>query len=198
MYLEAGVTFSMSCSPTGSALTDAGQAGEVLDRILAGFPDAEGIDYLEGPNEPNNWPITFGGAKDTKRSFQVVTAYMEALHATMRARPAEAAAPARGRGLAGAFATTFALTLTNPATILSFIAVFAGLGLVGGASAAGAMALVLGVFLGSALWWLGLTGTLSLAHGRVSPGVLVAINRVSGAGLALFGIAAIVSGLRGL
>jgi hypothetical protein len=96
LYLEAGLRFSMSCSPAGPALTDARQAGEVLDRILAGFPEADGIDYLEGPNEPNNWPITFGGVKDTKRSFAAVTAYMEALHAAMRARPAFAHIPLLG------------------------------------------------------------------------------------------------------
>ena len=85
-YLEAGLRFSMSCSPDGAALTDASQAGEVLDRILACFPEARGIDYLEGPNEPNNQPITFGGVKDTKTSFAAVTAYMEALHRAMRSR----------------------------------------------------------------------------------------------------------------
>jgi hypothetical protein len=95
-YLEAGLSFSMSCSPAGAALVDEGQAGEVLDRILAGFPQAAGVDYLEGPNEPNNWPITFGGVKDTKHSFAAVTAYMEALHAAMRARPEFADIPLLG------------------------------------------------------------------------------------------------------
>lgn len=87
-YLDAGIRFSMSCSPDGAALTDASQAGEVLDRIIARFPDALGIDYLEGPNEPNNQPIAFAGVKDTKTSFAAVTAYMEALYAAMRSRPA--------------------------------------------------------------------------------------------------------------
>ncbi len=85
-YLDAGLRFSMSCSPNGAALADAAQAGEVLDRILACFPEARGIDYLEGPNEPNNQPIAFGGVKDTKTSFAAVTAYMEALHGAMRSR----------------------------------------------------------------------------------------------------------------
>ena len=95
-YLDAGIRFSMSCSPNGAAMTDASQVGEVLDRILARFPDALGIDYLEGPNEPNNQPITFGGVKDTKTSFTAVTAYMEALHAAMRSRPAFAKIPLLG------------------------------------------------------------------------------------------------------
>jgi len=66
------------------------------------------------------------------------------------------AAGSSSRGLLGAYASTLGLTLTNPATILSFVAIFAGLGLVSTASSAhgAAPALVLGVFSGSALRWL--------------------------------------------
>ena len=85
-YVKAGVRFSLNCSPDGAAREDKAQVGEVLDRILAGFPGAAGIDYLEGPNEPNNQPIRFGGVSDTKTSFAAVTAYVEALHAAMRSR----------------------------------------------------------------------------------------------------------------
>jgi len=85
-YVKAGVRFSLNCSPDGPAREDNTQAGEVLDRILASFPGAAGIDYLEGPNEPNNQPIRFGGVSDTKTSFAAVTAYVEALHAAMRSR----------------------------------------------------------------------------------------------------------------
>jgi threonine/homoserine/homoserine lactone efflux protein len=54
-----------------------------------------------------------------------------------------------------AFITTFFLTLTNPATILSFVAVFAGLGLVSeGTDYMDALSLVIGITLGSACWWL--------------------------------------------
>lgn len=91
--------------------------------------------------------------------------------------------------LAGAYASCFLLTLTNPATILSFIAIFAGLGLVG--QVAGLMAaliLVSGVFAGSAMWWLALSGVVGLLRGRVTPRILVWINRLSGAIIAGFGI----------
>lgn len=85
-YLDAGVRFCMSCSPNGAAETDPSQAGEVLDRILASFPGARGVDFLEGPNEPNNQPITFAGVADTKKSFEGVKAYAAALHAALRDR----------------------------------------------------------------------------------------------------------------
>jgi len=88
---------------------------------------------------------------------------------TFRAAPAVQAAPASARGLLGAYLSTFLLTLTNPATILSFTLVFAGMGL---ASATGgdygrAAWLVLGVFAGSALWWLLLSSAVAFFRGRL-------------------------------
>ena len=69
---------------------------------------------------------------------------------TARAEPTEpAATPERRGGLAGAYLSTLGLTLTNPMTILSFAALFAGLGIAPG-NVAGAASLTLGVFLGSA------------------------------------------------
>lgn len=103
-------------------------------------------------------------------------------------------AAADGRGLAAAWASTFALTLTNPTTILSFAAIFAGLGLggrVGGYGAASVM--VLGVFLGSALWWLILSVGVGLFRSALTPHRLRWVNRGSGAVIAAFGVAALVS-----
>ncbi|TWA72182.1 threonine/homoserine/homoserine lactone efflux protein [Azospirillum baldaniorum] len=115
---------------------------------------------------------------------------------TLRARPAERAADARGGGgLAGAYASTFALTLANPATILSFAAVFGGLGVsAGDGSSTGVAALlVAGVFTGSAMWWLGLSASVGAFRRRVTPAAMLWINRASGAVLGGFGIAALVS-----
>lgn len=109
--------------------------------------------------------------------------------------PAETAATAAdGRGLLAAYASTLALTLTNPATILSFIAVFAGLGLAAGAGGAGsALALVVGVFLGSAGWWLALAGGVSVLRQRLTARHLRWVNWVSGAVLMVFGVVAVAS-----
>ncbi len=109
--------------------------------------------------------------------------------------PAQPAAVAfLGGGLLGNYVSTFALTLTNPMTILSFAAVFAGLG-VGAASGdyTSAAILVLGVFLGSALWWLALSGAVSLLRGRISPRGLRWVNRVSGVIILGFALAALAS-----
>lgn len=116
---------------------------------------------------------------------------------TFLARPAENAASAKGEGLLGAYASTCFLTLTNPITILSFAAIFAGLGL---ASPRGhylsAGVLVLGVFIGSALWWLILSGGVGLFRTMFSPHGLRWVNRVSGVIITGFGLVALLS-LRG-
>ena len=115
---------------------------------------------------------------------------------TFFARPAERAAEARGGGLPGAYASTFFLTLTNPTTILSFAAIFAGLGVVGASDALSAALLVLGVFLGSAAWWLVLSGGTGLFRSKLSASGLRWVNRVSGTVIAAFGVLAL-SGLGG-
>lgn len=113
---------------------------------------------------------------------------------TLTRRPAGAAAGAGDNGsLAGAFGSTFLLTLANPATILSFVAVFAGLGLAADAGRGGgaAMVLVLGVVLGSAAWWLFLAGTTAALRRQMPAAAIHWINRLSGALLIAFGAMAL-------
>jgi threonine/homoserine/homoserine lactone efflux protein len=111
---------------------------------------------------------------------------------TFFARPSAAASDADRPGLAAAFASIYALTMTNPMTILSFAAVFAALGLTGGSPLAAAT-LTLGVLVGSALWWLVLTAVVGRLRTRVTPGALVWVNRASGALILAFGLVAIVA-----
>lgn len=130
---------------------------------------------------------------------------------TLLARPATEAAQAReSASLPGAYLSTFVLTLTNPLTILSFAAVFAGLGAgVGGGDALAVGTLVGGVFAGSALWWLLLSGGVGLFGGwlrrrgttpdqeGIPPALLVWINRVSGLIIVGFGLWALIGLLAG-
>lgn len=113
---------------------------------------------------------------------------------TFRSAPAETAAQAEGQGLWGAFLSTLALTVTNPATILSFAALFAGTGFVAdpGNQMAG-LALVLGVFLGSAAWWLFLSTVAARFKEKMTPEILQWINRGSGLMLIAFGLLATAS-----
>lgn len=97
--------------------------------------------------------------------------------------------------LTSAFLSTLGLTLANPPTILAFAAIFAGLGLAQNASYAAAALVTLGVFLGSASWWLILAAAAGWLHGRVGPGLMRAINVVSGVsilGFALWQLAQLV------
>jgi threonine/homoserine/homoserine lactone efflux protein len=91
------------------------------------------------------------------------------------------------------FASTCALTLANPSTIISFAAIFAGLGLTGGTGLTSALLMVAGVFLGSATWWLILSSGVGLLRGVMTPERLLWVNRASGVLIALLGIGAMLS-----
>jgi threonine/homoserine/homoserine lactone efflux protein len=113
---------------------------------------------------------------------------------TALAQPVMAAPSGAVRGLAVAFGSTLVLTLTNPTTILSFVAVFAGLGLGTAVSnRASAVLMVSGVFLGSALWWLILSGAVGVIRRALTPQRLQWVNRASGAILIGFGALALIS-----
>ena len=95
------------------------------------------------------------------------------------------------KGLTKAYGSTFFLTLTNPLTILSFVAIFAGLGLGTSSGYYGdAVLLVLGVFSGSALWWFILSGLASLFRDKLTQESMRWINRA--AGFIILGIGVLV------
>lgn len=92
------------------------------------------------------------------------------------------------------FTTTFFLTMINPTTIISFVAIFAGLGL---AETHGnyidATWLVLGIFIGSIIWWIILAEGVTFFRQKISQKVMVWINRCAGIIIVLFGVLALVS-----
>ena len=111
---------------------------------------------------------------------------------TFFSKPSEKAAEARRDGLFGAYLTTFFLTITNPITILSFIAIFAGLRLgETDGNYVSATFMVLGVFLGSAAWWLTLSTGVSLLRDKFTPTLLVWVNRLAGVIIFVFGLLAL-------
>ncbi len=96
--------------------------------------------------------------------------------------------------LAGAYGSTLLLTLANPTTILSFVAIFAGVGIASAPGQyGGAASVVVGVFAGSALWWLLLCGGVSLARRAFSPRALRWVSALSGAILLGFAVFAVVT-----
>lgn len=106
----------------------------------------------------------------------------------------EDGAPEGATNLARAMLSTFALTVTNPATLLAFTAMFASLGgLAGGAGSFGdASFVVAGVIGGSAGWWLILTTVIGLFHARIDEKAMRAINKGSGALVGIFGLVVLV------
>src|SRR5689334_22449791 len=93
-------------------------------------------------------------------------------------------------GLLADYVSTFVLTITNPITILAFLAIFAGIGFTGAQATLGRAAiLVLGVWLGSLLWWAGLALGAGLMRSSFQRDHLIWINRGSGGILVFSGIA---------
>ncbi len=112
---------------------------------------------------------------------------------TWLSTPAVEARGATARGLLGNYASTFVLTLTNPMTILSFAAIFAGLGITAAGRYSTAALLVGGVFCGSALWWLILSSATGTFRERLSIAGLRWVNRLSGAIITGFGMLALLA-----
>ena len=93
-----------------------------------------------------------------------------------------------------AYGTTFFLTLTNPMTILFFAGIFAGMGIVSESiqyTAAGLM--VIGVFTGSAAWWLTLSTVTGVFRDKINESKLALVNKIAGCVILAFGVAALIS-----
>ncbi|NLZ40575.1 MAG: LysE family transporter [Comamonadaceae bacterium] len=105
------------------------------------------------------------------------------------AQPGQAAQVAERPGLAGAFVGTLLLTLSNPATIFAFAAVFGALGARADAAAPGsAWTMIAGVAAGSALWWLVLASAVDALRRHFDLRALRLVNRVSALALAAFAL----------
>lgn len=107
---------------------------------------------------------------------------------TLKQNPPGTKATPIFKGYIPAYLSAFFLTLTNPVTIMAFMAIFAGLGL--GAApkgSAGALSLVMGVFLGSCLWWMILTLGVGQLKQQLNARVLEWTNRAAGGVLLCFG-----------
>lgn len=109
---------------------------------------------------------------------------------TFLERPAEQAAQAKQGGLLSMYLSTFLLTITNPMTIISFAAIFAGTMI--GQEVGSPLVMVAGVFAGSAAWWMTLSLGVGMFRERLTPTHMAWINRVSGIIIIAFGIYALL------
>jgi threonine/homoserine/homoserine lactone efflux protein len=86
------------------------------------------------------------------------------------------------------FMKTLVLTLANPSTILTFMAIFAGVPGAAASSMAAVPVTVLGVLLGSAAWWLFLSQGVGVIRHRISDRALKWMNWAAGLLLVAFGV----------
>jgi threonine/homoserine/homoserine lactone efflux protein len=108
-------------------------------------------------------------------------------------RAPASAPPPTARSLAGAYLSTLGLTITNPATIISFVALAATLGLGAGGGLGRPALVVAGVLFGSATWWVVLAIAVSLLRSRMTPRVVRGISVFSGLAIIFLGALAIYS-----
>lgn len=116
---------------------------------------------------------------------------------TLLAAPPQPSSAPDPTSLLGDFTSTFVLTLTNPITILSFLGIFGAFGI----SADDTIdqydgLLLLGVFLGSTVWWLLLTGVIGVFHGHFNETGLRWANRVAGVLILGFAVAVLCEAWR--
>jgi threonine/homoserine/homoserine lactone efflux protein len=100
------------------------------------------------------------------------------------------------KSLAADFVMTLALTLANPMTIVSFAGLFAGVSGLQGFAFNAIPALLLGVFLGSGLWWVALAVVIGLIRHKIDAVTMLWINRGSGAAIVAFGLYMLVGPLQ--
>lgn len=164
----------------GRALGLATGLGAALADALYGALGAFGVAWLIGALQAARLPLALGGG-----AFLLWLAWR-----TWTCAPAsEAARVALRPGLAGAFAGTLLLTLSNPATIFGFVAIFGALAARADAAARGsAWTMIAGVAAGSALWWLVLATTVGALRRRLDAHVLRGVNRASALALAAFAL----------
>lgn len=93
------------------------------------------------------------------------------------------------------FLTSFAVGITNPAAILTFLFAFSWFGIAGESAPGNGWLVVLGVLIGTYLWWGGLSAAVALARKRKRTGSFQKMNRIFGGVLSLFGILVFIRAL---
>ncbi len=106
---------------------------------------------------------------------------------TLTAKPASHTAEVKHTNILKDYLSTLGLTITNPLTVLSFLAIFAGIGIEAG-NYTSATILVLGVFMGSALWWVFLVIGVGLFRKKITPTFMLWIDRIAGMIIFIFGL----------
>lgn len=132
------------------------------------------------------WLCVFGGLFLARIVYQ-----------TIRSKEPATTLPSETAGMMRAYSTTLLLTLSNPMTILSFVAIFASMsdGMADEPGQHPVWPMVAGIFLGSAVWWLGLSGFSAAFKARLPASKLKWINFLSGFLIVVIGAYQVVTGI---
>jgi len=98
----------------------------------------------------------------------------------------------KGPSVTSDSASTFLLTLTNPTTVLSFLAVLAGLGLSESRPWYLTLVMIGGIFAGAMLWWFILTGVANRLRDKFTDRSMVWMNRIGGLAIGIFGVVMLI------
>jgi threonine/homoserine/homoserine lactone efflux protein len=112
-------------------------------------------------------------------------------------RPQSLSKDGEGEATHSDFVTTFLLNLTNPTTVLSFLAVLAVSRLSGSRPAPLTLVMIGGIFAGSMAWWLILIGMINYFRDKFNDRSMFWMNRIGGMAIAAFGTVMLVLGLSG-
>ncbi|MES9683595.1 LysE family transporter [Gottfriedia acidiceleris] len=111
---------------------------------------------------------------------------------TFLKRPTKTASNLEGEGMVSMFLSTFLLMITNPVTILNFVAMFTGLGFDhSSTSIRSTVSLIIGVFLGAVSWWLILSSVVSLFRNKIT-NHLGLVNIMAGLMIVVLGITSFI------
>ena len=98
------------------------------------------------------------------------------------------------KGLLGAMTSSLAITLTNPITLFGTIVVVGSVGSV--SKAIDESIMIGGIFMGSALWWVFLSVSVSLFRHLFTEERVIILNRITAVFLWLIALWALISGIR--
>ncbi len=94
------------------------------------------------------------------------------------------------------FVYSFLIAITNPATIFSFIIAFTSLGIPAKLNTGDGIQLILGILIGTTIWWGGLAGIVSQLKTRITDKIYQKLNQVLAIFLFLFAMIVVIRALK--
>ena len=173
---------TLAYGPVNGFFSGLGAAlGDGVFAIVTGFGLTAISQLIEGYSTPLR---LIGGLMLLGFGIHIFNSDVSALGDTAQGRDDGSASLVR------TIASTFALTITNPATLFGFAALFTGLGSLAGGEATflDATLTVTGVIAGSTLWWFTVTTIVGIFHRHIDAGVMRNINHVFGFAVTGFGV----------